>query len=73
MFITLTFTYQSGLKTRTVNAAEIAEIETTYWEVGGRRVNGSKIVWRDRNRAHSTVTATPDTIARALGAKDVSS
>lgn len=74
MFVTLTFTYggaERTFKVRTINADDIGSIENAHWMEGSTQVNGSKIVWRDRDRPHAFVTATRGDIARALGAEDL--
>ena len=76
MFLTLTFTHNTTehgrvFATRTINAAEISSITAVYWIRESAREHGSKITWIDRDRPHSMVTASPNDIAVALGAKDL--
>lgn len=72
MFLTLTFTYNTDkgrvYNTRTINAAEIRSVDGTYWMIGGSRVYGASIGWRDRDIPAATVTALPEQIAEALSA-----
>ena len=77
MFITLTFVNRStGEPTytdTTVNTASIRSFKAIGYHDGERGVDGTKIVWTEGSRAALIVTAKPEQIAKALGAKNLTS